>query len=138
MDSSRYIEYWARQEWRHIEAHADIDELQARTTPTEWARLYLNIGTAVKGPTCVFPDVSSGGELLEQLENELVVAPAVAGRLLRFAGEALHAVPRPVDLWMLSFVKGAAEYEPEEMFGRSVILFNTWPDAPPKDVTIND
>ena len=25
-----YVEYWTRQEWRHIEAHADVDEHRAK------------------------------------------------------------------------------------------------------------
>jgi len=65
---------------------------------------------------------------------ELVTVPAVGGRLLRFEGSSLHAVPRPADLWFLSFVMGAPEYTPEEIWGRSVILFNTWMVDPPKDV----
>jgi hypothetical protein len=64
---------------------------------------------------------------------ELVTIPAVPGRLLRFEGDSLHAVPRPANLWLLKFVQGAANYEPEEEWGRSVILFNTW-DEPPLDV----
>ena len=101
---------------------------------------------SVRGPTCVFPNLKTGGELLSngnQLECqneqggnkvELITVPAVGGRLLRFEGSSLHAVPRPADLWFLSFVKGAPEYSPEETWGRSVILFNTWADKPPKDV----
>ncbi len=67
---------------------------------------------------------------------DLIVVPAVNGRLLRFSGSALHAVPRPPDLWFLSFVKGAPKFKPEEEWGRSVILFNTWSgeEDPPKDV----
>ena len=142
-DDSRYCEYWARQEWRHIEAHADVDELLARTEPAldysfpqHGHVLYVQIGTDVQGPTCVFPQVSTGGELLVESDpaNELVVVPAVTGRLLRFTGSALHSVPRPHNLWTLDFVQGAAQYTPEEAWGRSVVLFNTWPEGPPKDV----
>ena len=40
---------------------------------------------------------------------------------------------------MLPFVKGGAEYEPEEVWGRSVILFNVWPgeEDPPLDVPLD-
>ena len=49
---------------------------------------------------------------------ELVtVPPAVPGRLLRFHGDFLHAVPRPTDLWLLKFMMGAQEYEPEKVWG---------------------
>lgn len=188
MDSKQYVEYWTRQEWRHIEAHADVDEnlskqmdqqntavddddgdLQSEysTTyqrsqgyryPTYGHVLYLQVGTDVKGPTCVFPGRSSGGDLLRGMneldleekcpdddaqtrekEVQLVTVPAVDGRLLRFDGRDLHAVPRPHDLWMLPFVRGGAEYEPEEVWGRSVILFNVWPagEKPPLDVPLD-
>ena len=142
-DPIRYVEYWCRQEWRHIEAHADVDELLARTQPQDEFRfpqhghvLYLQIGAQVQGPTCVFPQVSLGGDLLVEATDhqDLVVVPAVAGRLLRFPGTALHAVPRPHNLWTLPFVQGAAQYTPE--YERSVILFNTWPDQPPLDVPL--
>jgi hypothetical protein len=35
---------------------------------------------------------------------------------------------------MLKFVQGSPEFTPEEDWGRSVILFNTWGDEPPLDV----
>ena len=180
-----YVEYWTRQEWRHIEAHADVDEnlskrvdqnkmsddvdLQSKYSatyqetrgyryPTNGHVLYLQVGSEVKGPTCVFPRRSSGGDLLkskdegtsneqcaEDVESttdevQLITVPAVAGRLLRFDGRDLHAVPRPHDLWMLPFVKGGAEYEPEEVWGRSVVLFNVWPGSedPPLDVPLDE
>lgn len=151
-DDSKYVEYWTRQEWRSIEAHADVDEFLAKKEdavsntnssdfryPTNGHVLYLKIGSQVLGPTCVFPGRRSGGDLLNAdlgESVELVTVPALEGRLLRFGGDALHAVPRPTDLWFLKFVQGAAQYEPEEEFGRSVILFNTW-DVPPLDVPVD-
>ena len=176
----QYVEYWTRQEWRHIEAHADVDEnlsrhmdkqddilkdidLQSKYAtyqqnyghryPTFGHVLYLQVGTDVRGPTVVFPNRSSGGDLLKDpsiLEKEecseededgvsMSIIPAVEGRLLRFDGRDLHTVPRPTDIWMLPFVKGSAECEPEEQWGRSVILFNVWPgdEAPPLDVPLD-
>ncbi len=94
--SRQYVEYWTRQEWRHIEAHADVDENLSKRTdrnppgdddddddgdlrseyattyrsahghryPTHGHVLYLQVGSDVKGPTCVFPRRSSGGDLL--------------------------------------------------------------------------
>jgi hypothetical protein len=164
--NQQYVEYWSRQEFRHIEAHADVDEHLAKEADDSIAKgelslneaafrypqnghvLYLKIGTDVRGPTCIFPKTSTGGELVQQPEvdeNEngqcgsnvdLVVVPAVDGRLLRFPGDSLHAVPRPTDLWFLSFVRGSPVFKPEEKWGRSVILFNTWrgSEDPPKDV----
>ena len=161
----QFVEYWTRQEWRHIEAHADVDENLAKEEdksemetsqvlpfrfPSRGHVLYLKVGTEVQGPTCLFPKRSSGKDLLKSdndnnnnnnnsdEEIELVTVPAVEGRLLRFEGSTLHAVPRPADLWFLSFVKGAPKFTPEETWGRSVILFNTWFGDPPRDVPLDD
>ena len=68
---------------------------------------------------------------------DVITVPAVAGRLLRFEGSMLHAVPRPTDVWLLPFVQGTSLTDPPEEWGRSVILFNTWHDAPPKDVPLS-
>lgn len=143
-DSSPFVEYWSRQEWRSIEAHADVDEHLAKQDPNEPFRypvhghvLYLQVGTNVRGPTCVFTDVHSGGDLLRHELVELSVVPAVPGRLLRFQGDLLHAVPRPTDLWLLPYVKGAPQFEPTETWGRSVVLFNTWKE-PPSNVPFSD
>lgn len=40
---------------------------------------------------------------------------------------------------MLSIGQGAAKYEPKEVWGRSVVLFNVWPDNehPPLDVSLD-
>lgn len=194
------VEYWTRQDWRHIEAHADVDENLSKQIdkvssfdddnnnndnemqykypstyktshghryPIYGHVLYLQVGSNVRGPTCVFPERSSGGDLLRSIHHhvksvkdndddednvvdaknfqltivESVIVPAVAGRLLRFNGRDLHTVPRPTDVWMLPFVKGSPEYEPEEVWGRSVILFNIWPhphnEEPPLDVPLD-
>lgn len=147
----QYVEYWTRQEWRHIESHADVDEHLAKEQdiligngdeigeysfryPENGHVLYLKVGSEVRGPTCVFPEIETGGSLLQQPKTEVITVPAVPGRLLRFNGSLLHSVPRPADLWLLPFVQGAPKHEPEEMYGRSVILFNTWLENPPKDV----
>lgn len=145
-DTSPIVEYWTRQEWRHIEAHSDIDEhlikeqlkqlhnnknndqeLEFRF-PNHGHVLYLQVGSEVRGPTCVFLDCSFGGELasISSSEVDLITVPAVPSRILRFHGNLLHAVPRPTDIWMLPFVKGSPQHEPMEEWGRSVILFNTW------------
>ena len=110
--------------------------------------LYLQVGSEVRGPTCVFPGRGAGGDLLGPPDADdacaandvrLVTVPAVAGRLLRFDGRDLHAVPRPHDLWMLPFVRGGAEHAPAEAWGRSVVLFNLWPagEEPPLDVPLD-
>ncbi len=180
-----FVEYWTRQEWRHIEAHADVDENLSKQLdqqkcldggdlqsmypmtyqeeyghryPTFGHVLYLEVGTNVKGPTCIFPGRSSGGDFQRSIHHEnlegddnmdnvedrkkdvpICIVPAVAGWVLRFVGRDAHAVPRPTDIWMLPFVQGAAQYEPEEEWGRSVVLFNVWPgnEQPPLDVPLD-
>ena len=162
-----YVEYWTRQEWRSIEAHADVDEFRAKEEdssseapsiaalgpdgyryPKFGHVLYLQVGSEVRGPTCVWPGRRSGGELLKGDQTcseassqddkiELLIVPAKDGRLLRFPGSALHAVPRPHNLWFLPFVMGSAVYEPEEEWGRSVILFNVWTKGAPSGVSLN-
>jgi hypothetical protein len=144
-DSSPFVEYWTRKEWRSIQAHADVDEYRAKQEqeqqsdnteemplfryPQNGHVLYLQVGNQVRGPTCVFENRKSGGDLIRREltekgkivddddaddadDVELVTVPAVPGRLLRFQGDYLHAVPRPTDLWLLKFVQGAPVYEP--------------------------
>lgn len=135
-DDAPVVEYWSRQDWRHIEAHADVDERASRSGaplryPDRGHVLYLQVGTAVRGPTCLFSDCRSGADLSETEDTvTLVTVPAVAGRLLRFPGDALHAVPRPSDKWLRAFVVGAPQTDPADDWGRSVVLFNTWREAP--------
>ena len=131
-DDSRHVEYWSRQEWKHIEAHADVDEkLAAGGGPFRFPRhghvLYLQVGPRVQGPTCVWePDF--GGAL--------TTVPAVAGRILRFEGSLQHAVPKPADVWLSPFV--ITQSGTADEFMRSVVLFNCWPDEPPLEVTSED
>ena len=88
-DASPMVEYWSRQEWKHIEAHADVDERRASAAPGEPLRfptmghvLYLSVGPRVQGPTCVWqPDPHDGSPF-----GALATVPAVAGRVLRFEG----------------------------------------------------
>jgi len=131
-----YVEYWKRQEWFHILAHADMDEGLRREQeqsglygepfahPETGHVLYLKLGKRVRGPTCVF-NTTFGGDLVKQDATEMLVVPAVESRLLRFQGNLLHAVPRPADLWLAPTHEKVTE--PFEEWGRSVLLFNTWP-----------
>jgi len=155
-DNSNHVEYWTRQEWKNIHAHSDIDEYLAKRQPALEFRyprmghvLYLQVGSEVRGPTCIFPHRRTGGDLLRPATNddgsehmgdtvELITVPAVVGRLLRFQGDFLHAVPRPTDLWLLNCVQGSPNFYPEDKWGRSVILFNTWGNTPPLEVPIDE
>ena len=56
------------------------------------------MGSAVRGPTCVWardPDADSRTDF-----GVLTTVPAVSGRLLRFDGELMHAVPKPPNVWL--------------------------------------
>ena len=110
--------------------------------------LYLDIGSDVLGPTCLFfektssslaPPSSSSPPLLE----EMAIVPAVTGRLLRFDGDIMHAVPRPalayldpeeggtnLEIWSRTKrIEGVLDDE-STIYRRSVLLFNTWNELP--------
>ena len=141
-----YVEYWTRQEWHHILAHQDMDEgwekllrrerqeclAQNRKDcnvknnfrhPFTGQVLYLSIGNNVRGPTVIF-DAQTGKDLMTNHTTNMISVPAVNGRLLRFPGDRLHAVPRPADVyWTLDQSKNHIHTKDYE---RSVLLFNLW------------
>ena len=98
-DGSRWVEYWGRARWDAIPAHFDCDEAgplrkgggEART-PTNAHVLYLAKAEGVAAPTVLW---AKGGVEGGPSRSELVVVPAVEGRLLRFDGSWVHGVPRP-------------------------------------------
>merc|ERR1712071_711691 len=88
-DTSPIVEYWSRQEWKHIEAHADIDELLVREQkkqkehltfryPKHGHVLYLQVGSSVRGPTCLFQTCQSGGDLLSSPSSTM---PSISQRI---------------------------------------------------------
>jgi len=126
----------------------------------------------LRGPTVIFPGKRIGWEVLEadsrvlhhpptvfelEVGVDVDVIPAVPGRVVRFPGSAMHAVPCPADRWLWPLEKELllrqeedCEEEEEEDYceededdendedeeddyevERSVLLFNTWPDAAP-------
>jgi hypothetical protein len=159
-DTSPIIEYWSRDEYMNIDAHCDIDERQLENEGTlrypEYSHvLYLTVN--VKGPTCVLNQ--QGGWMNTTNSNNdddgddeptsLITVPAVEGRLLRFPGNLLHAVPKPPHRWLLTNDEERELRNEEGLFGecydedeeddddeveRSVLLFNTWADKGPLDV----
>lgn len=172
-DHSQTVEYWSRDEYMNIDVHVDIDEnrfLEGEESrniycPSTSHVLYLDIEPELRGPTCIFPGAQKGWDKsLLPLEDqvELVTVPAVNGRLLRFPGAAMHAVPCPPNRWLMSeeeelhLRKHEDDECTEDEYGddydddieeideeddeddyvveRSVLLFNTWPDdgPPPK------
>ena len=69
-DSTRLVEYWSRDEYMNIDAHADIDEatLQDESVircPQVGHVLYLQIQNGLHCPTCVFPSERIGWGLNE-------------------------------------------------------------------------
>ena len=187
-DSSRYVEWWWRDEWRNLELHRDVDEFRAREAmmeammrppmaedvaprsdddifrcPSHGHVLYLDVGPGVEGGPTVLWTAEKEEEAKEGREKEeegasskrpqsrwagglrrvdrLVVCPARAGRLLRFAGDTYHSVPRPANAYLDWDAGGTGgrihtraprtpgDHESTAM-RRSVILFNTWQDPP--------
>ena len=139
-DESPCVEYWWRDKWVHVEAHEDVDEelfarKGVRSYPTNGHVLYLEVGDAVRGPTCVWERDEDAPVRCDF--GALTTVPAVEGRLLRFSGELMHAVPKPPMTWFGSSLGEAAPAVPKARTKgdtvRSVVLFNTWPE-PPLDV----
>ena len=160
-DTHPFAEYWWRDEWMNLDAHRDADEVLARTRGRlRWPEfghvLYLEVGEQVRGPTLILDD---GGRppLPDREENalppttaapiraidRLLVVPAVTGRLLRFVGDRMHAVPRPTlayldpalggsnnVLWTRKRKKAGGACDESTIYRRSVLLFNTWVDPP--------
>ena len=85
--------------------------------------VYLDIESGVAAPTILWSDESD--------ERQIYVVPAKPSRLLRFTGSWVHAVPKPAAEHL-----GQQETEEDEANGedalRQVLLFNSWPDAPPE------
>ena len=187
-DEYPIVEYWSRSEYLNLDAHADIDEGHLESEGLlrypQWAHvLYLDVEDGVRGPTCVFSDKLGGWDILPPTGDDgapvrgedasivkLVTIPAVKGRMLRFGGRAMHAVPRPADRWLLSDeherwlrleVDNSDIFAEDDEFDndedlwleddfdddnhmdlhmeqvRSVLLFNTWRDIPPRGVDRN-
>jgi hypothetical protein len=148
-DSSNLVEYWWRDEWMNLDMHRDIDEALGVEEnifryPDHGHVLYLQVGEAVEGPTVVFTSDSS----IENKFNNVAIVPAVEGRLLRFNGTLMHAVPRPgwayldaseggsnLEIWTRRRPSTDPDDPERTVYRRSVLLFNTWSHCVPKDVT---
>jgi len=91
--------------------------------------LYLTRGSNVNGPTVVFSNITRGGQVYSQEEQEMLLVPFQEGRLLQFEGDLLHAVPRPADLWIHPVLEEPI-HDPPSQYGRSVVLFNLWKEPP--------
>jgi hypothetical protein len=150
--TTKVVEYWSRQEYLNMDAHCDVDEhmlkAQQRVRCPEWAHiLYALVQPNVSAPTCIIPTRKGGWETsLHERGNaattlDVVVVPAVSGRLVRFPGNMMHAVPKPPHRWFLSKEDEVAMRELQQKeecsdsdkhgMERSVILFNCWSNTSP-------
>jgi len=145
-DDSRYVEWWTVTKWRSHELHRDVDEQQVfeqgvERHPRNGHVLYLYLDPLVS---------ERGGStvVLSEDKSRLWICPPSPGRLLRFNGTLLHGVPRPTLEYVfnagaenlplappLACLPSAMALGEDESLGgegnRVVLLFNTWPDAPP-------
>jgi hypothetical protein len=156
-DTSQKVEYWSRSEYMNIDVHADIDEQHLKDSgevrcPKNGHVLYLKVKKNLRGPTCVFPHQRKQWRNNDDLSENilLITVPAVEGRILRFPGSAMHAVPKPFYRWLLDkeevkklvqdeeceeidvvddeWNEEDNDYLEDENIERSVLLFNTWYD----------
>jgi hypothetical protein len=159
------VEYWSRQDYRNMDVHADIDERKLLEEgiihcPIAAHILYLAVKPAItRGPTCIFSQVLGGWDSSCSIHGKsrhtsMVTVPAVPGRVVRFPGSAMHAVPKPPNRWLLSLPDEQLLVQEEKLeewdyddvdtdddaIERSVILFNTWSVGPRgvlEDYTMN-
>jgi hypothetical protein len=169
--TTNIVEYWSRQDYLNMDVHCDIDEKLLEKNKRflrypEFAHiLYLTVQlpTNVTAPTCIFPTKLGGWRMTPSdrtHENslpvvDLVIVPAVSGRLVRFPGAMMHAVPKPSNQWFTTSTTATISHDVESTsdqehhdiddYGydenvdhshpielRSVLLFNCWPnDMPP-------
>ena len=101
-ENSREVEVWGRESWQSMPVHRDADEPAAAMGVVRHPRtvciLYLDVDEHEAAPTMLWmtPDADSGQEAGSDFDGvAMVVVPAVAGRMVVFSGETLHAVPRP-------------------------------------------
>eukprot|EP00929_Paragymnodinium_shiwhaense_P002587 TRINITY_DN102896_c0_g1_i1.p1 TRINITY_DN102896_c0_g1~~TRINITY_DN102896_c0_g1_i1.p1 ORF type:complete len:410 (-),score=32.07 TRINITY_DN102896_c0_g1_i1:507-1658(-) len=131
-DESREIEYWPRDEWMPVEAHRDVDEMAARLLgvrrlPETVNIAYVDIEEGLRAPTLVWEAGEDSGN--KSTAGALHVVPAVSGRLLRFPGSFLHAVPCPVT----QLLDEPLDESRGQTHKRRVVIFNTWPDGAPEE-----
>jgi len=127
-DPTEEVEYWCRYDWEPVEVHRDSDEdvaldLGIQRFPSASHVAYIDVEPDLRAPTLLW---SSGVEASSH--GTLVVVPAVKGRLLRFRGDLLHGVPRPVTQLL-----GEVDPDPAKLYARKVLVFNSWPNGAPVD-----
>ena len=111
-DGSRYIEYWIRTEWMHIECHQDVEENLFKENSTIITPFYGHVAyldeESKNAATFIFD---------ENFTSVFVVTPKI-GRIAKFRGDLFHYVP----VMNFIFDRNPKKIRPK----RSVLLFNTW------------
>ena len=160
-DDSEYVEYWWREHWMPLGAHRDIDEafadlvrvsaedesftFGAQRCPHFGHILYVSVEPTLLAPTCVFEEVDSGSTEDDtsvdrggppRALRRMTIVPAVSGRLLRFPGHWLHAVPQPASQYIGTTEKHSSAGQPSIRVPgsppreRLTLLFNSWSEPP--------
>jgi len=137
-DESPFFEYWWRGKACDVHIHRDVDEKLNRRgerfccaglqrCPHHGHVLYMNVDDGLIAPTCVLDEAGTAGSGAPRALRALHTVPAVANRLLRFRGDALHGVPVPA----LRYI-GADQClaRTGTLQSRAVLLFNTWTTPP--------
>ena len=137
-DDARYVEYWWREHHCSMAVHRDIDEalnqLMAgfQRCPRYGHVLYVDVDEGLCAPTLLWHEEALAEPVSDMNRagaprrlDALTVVPAVPGRLLRFDGATLHSVPP-----LLKLDEGADEPASMAPRLRSVLLFNSWDEAP--------
>eukprot|EP00536_Pseudo-nitzschia_multiseries_P004345 jgi/Psemu1/323428/estExt_fgenesh1_pg.C_720003 len=103
-----WFERWCKKHKKDGDVDIDDDDAKAFRYPTFGHVLYLTKPTLGRGPTCVFPPLQDKGKNNNKRNSDsttciadeitsVVTIPSVPGRVLRFPGNAVHAVPKPAD-----------------------------------------
>ncbi|KAI2494694.1 hypothetical protein MHU86_19829 [Fragilaria crotonensis] len=127
-------------------SYSHVLYLHLQTTSQQKQQQESNQTCTLPAPTCIIlTDDQADDETTKP--TKLVTVPAVVGRLLRFPGNLLHAVPKPYDRWLQQLdghdveTTFAREEDMEDDDDddddeslRSVLLFNTWEERGPLEV----
>ncbi len=148
-DTSPYVEYWHRQNWRSLDVHSDVDEAHAKSLPAIDPLLNPNYSAddPYKYPShghVLYLDISGpqlgdgeGGHTVVFSDSHVYAIPPKQGRLLRFDGRYRHGVPRPPLAYFDESVGGSNHLlwtrKARDEERRGVVLFNSWRERPEGD-----
>ena len=134
------VEHWTRESYAAMEAHRDADEEAACSDgrlrlPSRVLLVYGPVAEGLAAPTVLWCEPQSKSVLTGDVgvaaeddssgSGRLVLVPAVAGRVVDFAGRLLHAVP-----WC-NRVDDAEASDGSQT--RTVTVLNCWSDYAPTE-----